>query len=683
MSSILLIDDSLTVRMDLNEIFFKAGFHVSSCSTAAEARQVFFKETFNLIVLDILLPDGDGIDLVKEIRANALNRDTPIMLLSTEAEVCDRVRGMNQGANEYVGKPYDKNYVLARAKALINRPEARLGENVLILLIDDSLTFREALRQQIEDAGYTVVTAATGEEGLHLAVDIRPHAIIVDGQLPGMDGPSVIRHLRNDAVLRRTPCILLTSAEGKAEELRALEAGADDFVTKESSPDIILARLNVQLRSMGTPLSLSAPSLVAPKRILAVDDSATYRNELGERLREEGFEPVLAASGEDALALLKVQPVDCILLDLIMPGMSGHETCRMIKNIPEMRDIPLLILTAVEDHATLVAGFNAGADDYIVKSGDFEVLKSRMRAQLRRKQFEDENRQFRDQLVRHELDAAEARAALELAEARRFFLSDLEAKNLALAEANVRLQETHDSLLSLQRQKEDWISYVVHDLKSPLTSIMANSLFLRNMPGIDADVLSCALDLVESSKEMQRLIMNMLDISRAEEGTLALRYEPIYASQMIEEMQRRFTRRFQDKSLQAQARGATNLIINADRDIIRRVLENILDNAIKNSPRGSSIFLECQNDAGWNQIRIGDEGYGIPDELRHQVFDKYVQLSGAPAPRIAGRGLGLAFCRIAIEAHGGKIWVESNAPQGSVFCVALPEPGALHPVSAH
>src|SRR5207248_1467727 len=120
--------------------------------------------------------------------------------------------------------------------------------------------------------------------------------------------------------------------------------------------------------------------------ILAVDDSPTYLNEVTEHLKQEGYEVLQAASGEEALDLLADQAIDCILLDFQMPGLSGKETCTRIKNVPDWRDIPLMMITALEEGEVMIEVFNAGADDYIKKSSDFEVLKARLRAQIRRKQ---------------------------------------------------------------------------------------------------------------------------------------------------------------------------------------------------------------------------------------------------------------------------------------------------------
>jgi PAS domain S-box-containing protein len=163
-----------------------------------------------------------------------------------------------------------------------------------------------------------------------------------------------------------------------------------------------------------------------------VDDSETYLEELATQLRVEGYDVVLARSGMEALELASVQSVDCILLDLIMPGLSGQETCRRIKETSALRDIPLLMLTGVQDREAMIEAINSGFDDYIPKSSDFDVIRARVRAALRRKQFEDENRTVREQLLRKEMEAAEARAQSKLAEARAALLSELQKSNARL-----------------------------------------------------------------------------------------------------------------------------------------------------------------------------------------------------------------------------------------------------------
>jgi PAS domain S-box-containing protein len=425
----LIVDDSLTVRMDLSETFENTGFSVTPCSTLQEARAALAGGSFALVVLDVLLPDGDGVAFLHELKTDPQTADVPVMLLSTEAQVRDRVHGLKTGADEYIGKPYDSGHVLARARELIRlkQPGLFADDRASVLVIDDSATFRNEMREALESAGYRVTTCATGEDGLHSAVNQRPAAVIVDHGLPGIDGSTVVRRMREDAVLRRTPCLVLTGSEDRTQEVRALEAGADGYVRKDENLTVLLARLAAVLRSSSSPsVPESQSSVLGPKRVLAVDDSATYLEELASQLREDSYDVVQARSGEEALELAAAQIVDCILLDLIMPGLSGYETCRRIKASSALRDIPLLMLTGVADQQAMIEGINSGADDYIPKSSDFDVIRARVRAALRRKQFEDENRSLREQSLRKEMEAAEVRAQRELAEARATLLAKLQ-----------------------------------------------------------------------------------------------------------------------------------------------------------------------------------------------------------------------------------------------------------------
>jgi DNA-binding response OmpR family regulator len=378
----LVVDDSLTVRMDVGDALQAAGFEVALCENLAKARQALTERPFALAVLDILLPDGSGIDFLRELKAKPSTAALPVMLLSSEAEVRDRVHGMHAGADEYLGKPYDVSRLVSRARALAQAREKRDGQpKSRVLVIDDSATFRAEIRAALEQADFLVEEAASGEEGLGLAASARPDAIVVDGVLPGIDGITVVRRLKSDSALRGTPCLLLTAAEGRKEELSALEAGADAFLKKTDDLEVILARLSALVRGAVRSVDESS-SLLGPKRVLAVDDSATYLGVLGRELQLEGYDVVLASSGEEALELLRAQPVDCILLDRVMPGLSGEETCRAIKASKVWRDIPLVMLTAQDGRDAMIEGINAGADDYIAKSADFDVLKARLRQRL-------------------------------------------------------------------------------------------------------------------------------------------------------------------------------------------------------------------------------------------------------------------------------------------------------------
>jgi two-component system NtrC family sensor kinase len=649
---ILIVDDSLTVRMDLGEAFELAGSTNTLCSTLAEARQAISMGSFDLIILDVLLPDGDGIEFLREIRATSSTAGTFVMLLSSEAEVRDRVRGLHTGADEYVGKPYDQSYVVARAQELLRKrePAGECAKSRTVLIIDDSPTFREELRSVLESSGYAVVTAGTGEEGLRAAVDSRPAVIVVDGVLPGIDGSTVIRRIRADAVLRSTPCILLTASEERGAELEALDAGADAYVRKEEDPGIILARVTAVLRSSGTSSAVvSTWSLLGPKRILTVDDSLTYLHEVAAQLREEGYDVVTARSGEEALELLSVQTVDCILLDLVMPGLSGQETCRRIKGSAAWRDIPLIMHTALEEQDAMIEGINAGADDYIAKSSDLEVLMARVRAQLRRKQFEDENRNIREQLLQKELEVAAANSARELAEARATFVEELERKNSEL---------------------EAFSYSVSHDLRAPLRSIDGFSRLLLedHRDKLDKEGQDYLRRVCESAQRMGELIDDLLLLSRVGRAELSRDRVDLsgIARAAVEELQTKDPERVVRLSIEDQ------LLAEADSRLMRVAFDNLLGNAWKFTAKVSEPRIEVGIDQqqGGAVFFVRDNGAGFNMKYAESLFHPFQRLHNESD--FPGTGIGLATVHRIIDRHGGRIWASSAVDQGATFYFTIP-----------
>lgn len=643
--TVLIVDDSLTVRMDLAEAFGAAGFRPVLCATIAEARQALTNESVRVVVLDVLLPDGDGIELLKEIRASDSASATTVMMLSTEAEIKDRIRGLQTGADEYVGKPYDTKYVVSRARELLRLRRAdTTDERFTILVIDDSKTFREELRQAFETTGYTVLLATSGEEGLRIAATQRPSAIVVDGVLPGIDGSTVIRRVRLDAALRGVPCLLLTASEDLGAELRALDAGADAFVRKEEDVEVILARLAAMLRQAAIAKTDDTASLLGPKKILAVDDSVTYLQELASSLRDEGYDMVLARSGEEALELLAVQPVDCILLDLIMPGLSGQETCRRIKAAQVVRDIPLLMLTALEDRSAMLDGLGAGADDYISKSSEFEVLKARVRAQIRRKQFEDENRRIREELLKKELEAAGARASRELAETRAALLEELERKN---------------------KELEAFSYSVSHDLRAPLRSIDGFSqAFLEDYADrVDAKGQGYLQRVRSAAQRMGELIDDMLQLSRI--GRLEIRREETDLSELARLVVAELKKHEPDRDVNVQI--TEGLITETDPRLMRIAMENLLGNAWKFTRKVSDAVIEfgTADFIDGKAYFVRDNGAGFRMEYAEKLFRPFQRLHSEED--FPGTGIGLATVYRVIDRHGGRVWAESDVGKGATF----------------
>jgi DNA-binding response OmpR family regulator len=666
LSAILIVDDSLTVRMDLVEALDVAGLRSVACATLGEARAALRTHAIALAILDVRLPDGDGVSFLEELRVDASYAELPILMLSSEADVKDRIRGLRRGANDYIGKPYDTTAMIDRIRQLIGGIPSTAR---LVLLIDDSPTFRAELGDALSREGYVIATAASGPEGLRIAGSQRPAAIIVDGVMPEMDGGTVIRRVRLDPALRTTPCILLTGSDDAASEVRALDAGADAFVRKESDVDLILARLRVVLRAAREDSSATI-SLLSPKRILAVDDSPSYLHALADQLRGEGYDVAQATSGEEAIDLLAVQHVDCILLDRIMPGLSGAETCERIKAAPIVRDIPLIMLTSLEGREAMIDGFSAGADDFISKSSGLDVLKARVQAQIRRKQFEDEHRSVREQLLRSEHEAAEARAAKELAETRAALVEQLERSNRELGAANRELATANRELAAANRELEAFSYSVSHDLRAPLRWIDAFTRALgedageRLVPGERAHIKR----VLAATAQMSELIDALLEFSRVSRSQLAR--TPIdlgvIANAVLAELRAREPGRVVDVTVRDDLRA------NGDGKLIRIVLDNIIGNAWKfTSIRGEAhIEIGAVSDQGDRIYFVRDDGAGFDAANAARLFMPFQRLHSEAEFR--GTGIGLATVHRIIERHGGRIWAESSRGAGATFHFTLP-----------
>lgn len=636
---VLIVDDSLTVRMDLAEAFEEAGLPTSPCATLTEAREALARGSVALVILDVQLPDGDGVDLLREIRAAPATAALPVLMLSAEPEVRERARGLQMGASDFVGKPYDAALVVARVQEILGQRAALTARGgATVLVIDDSATYREALRDALAKAGYGVAAAASGEEGLRLVASTRPAVVVVDGVMPGIDGPTVIRRLRLDASLRGTPCLLLTASEDDGAELRALDAGADAFVRKGDDLDVILARLAALLRhaETGEP---AAPRPVGPQRILAVDDSATYLQELAAVLRGDGYEVVLARSGEEALDLMAGGGFDCVLLDVVMPGLGGHETCRRLKASTVTRETPLIMMTALDERAAMVDGLSTGADDFLTKSADFEVLKARVRAQLRRKQFEDEHRRVRERLLKSAHEAAEERAARRLAETRAALAEELERRN---------------------RELEAFSYSVSHDLRAPLRAIDGFSEMLeqdqaarlddegrehlrrvraaaRRMSELIDDLLSLSR---VSRTELARVSVDLGVVARAVAGQLAPGVELVVGDAMV---------------------------VDADPRLMRVVFENLLGNAWKFTSKVERPRVEVgaarEGDAVAYFVR--DNGAGFNEAYASKLFSPFQRLHSER--EFPGTGIGLATVQRIVDRHGGRVWARGEVGRGATF----------------
>lgn len=240
------------------------------------------------------------------------------------------------------------------------------------------------------------------------------------------------------------------------------------------------------------------------------------------------------------------------------------------------------------------------------------------------------------------------------------------------AELEQRVARRTADLVRVQRQKDELAQLIVHDLRSPASGIMlASKVRLRDRATTDLDRQRWQ-NVHASAEAIHRMAMNLLDNMRSEDGTFTPRMAPVSSGKLLADAVEQMTPVAVGtaRELQVDDRGMPTAIV-CDEEIVRRLLQNLLDNAIRHTPEGSSVILRARGDRDWLELRVIDHGPGIPAEQRDSVFRKGVQLHASPGVG-SGRGLGLTFCQLAVMSHGGSISIEDNAPNGCVFVVRLP-----------
>ena len=407
-------------------------------------------------------------------------------------------------------------------------------------------------------------------------------------------------------------------------------------------------------------------------RVLIVDDSMTYIQELASQLQEEDYIVIMASSGEEALACLATEQVDGILLDLIMPGLSGQEACKVIKQRAIWRDIPLIMLTAHDDRDAMIECINAGADDYIAKSADFEVLKVRLRAHLRRKHFEDENNRIREKLVRSETEATASK---------RF--------EQALQETNVEMESAKSAAEKANLAKSDFLSGMSHELRSPLNAILGFAQLMDTASPPPSDLQKESItQILQAGWHLLKLINEILDLSVVESGKVSLSLEPVSLPEVLLECQTMM-------EAQAQQRGILMTFplfkqpsfVWADQTRLKQIVINLLSNAIKyNQASGQVIVDYTVMSSECIRISFKDTGAGLSPEKIAQLFQPFNRL-GQEAGIVAGTGIGLVVTKQLVELMNGVMGVDSTVGQGSVFWVELrstpaPELKVVAPVEA-
>ena len=367
--------------------------------------------------------------------------------------------------------------------------------------------------------------------------------------------------------------------------------------------------------------------------ILCVDDIEANLELLESVLVPRGYTVVTAAGGQVALSKLKSQPIDLVLLDVMMPGMNGFDVCRQIKGDQKLRNIPVILITALSAREDRIRGIEAGAEEFLSKPLDQTEALARIRMLLKVKEFDDDRRR-----------------------------------------AEEALQLSNDRLREVEALRDSLVDMIVHDLRNPLTAIVNFAHFIETVDGehLSEKGRGYVGYIIKSADVLTEMCSSMLDVSKMESGQLQLKPTTCDLGAIAREVVSRMD------ALKGECQIALTLpgqpvYVRGEAQLLSRLLQNLVGNALKFVP-GATGRVDVGLEQVGERVRctIRDNGPGIPPEHREKVFDKFWQGEARQQGVKYSSGLGLTFCKMVVEAHGGRIGVESAAGTGSVFWFELP-----------
>lgn len=353
-------------------------------------------------------------------------------------------------------------------------------------------------------------------------------------------------------------------------------------------------------------------------RVLIVDDNEMNRDMLCRRLAREGYDVTPAADGHQALSACDQQEFDLIVLDIMMPGISGLDVLKTLRKQHTVMDLPVIMATAKNQSEDVVEALKLGANDYVTKPIDFPVLLARVRTQM--------------------------------------------------------------SLRRLSQQKDEFVRVASHDLKNPLLiiSTTAHIVEQRVPPGAEMtrEVYQMLGTISRHARTMERIIKDFLDFQAMEDGRLSLDLVQISLNDVARLVVENNADYARGKNMTLLFEPAPDLAqAQADPDRLYQVIQNYVGNAIKFGPRDSSVVVRTRNDDHRLFLEVQDAGPGLnPEDLR-KVFTKYARLSNKPTGAEKSSGLGLAICKELVTLHGGEVGVRTNSEgPGVTFWFSLPLP---------
>jgi len=358
-----------------------------------------------------------------------------------------------------------------------------------------------------------------------------------------------------------------------------------------------------------------------PPKIMVVDDTVANLKLLEEMLGKQGYLVRSFPRGRLALAAAAREQPDLILLDIQMPEMDGFEVCERFKADPLLAPIPIIFISAQHETMDKLRAFTLGGVDYVTKPFQFAEVDARVRT------------------------------------------------HLELRRQKVALQQSYERLKELELVRENLAHMVVHDMRSPLFAIMMALELVQMNVATPPPKVTKYLDMaVGNVNKLTEMVNQLLDISRLESGRMPMtktRGDLADTAKVVVDSLHPLAA---DRRIILCA--AEPVLASYDKDLVGRILTNLIGNALKFTPVEEEVKITLDRKGAAARLSVMDMGPGIPPEFREKIFEKFAQLEGEK--RKYGTGLGLTFCKLAVEAHGGEIGVESVADEGNTFWFTIP-----------
>lgn len=377
--------------------------------------------------------------------------------------------------------------------------------------------------------------------------------------------------------------------------------------------------------------------------ILVVDDNPTNLQVLLESLKRTGFKILVARTGESAIQQAEYGKPDLILLDVMMPGIDGFETCRRFKTLEAFKEIPIIFMTALTDTMDKLKGFQAGGVDYVTKPLQHEEVLARVVTHLTIRRLQQESR-----------------------------------------EQHLLLQEKHAELQALNASKDKFFSIISHDLRSPLSSVLVGMRLLTDPQSrvSESEKDEILHDTRKTVEQLYSLLDNLLVWSRLQRGLMEYEPKPLDLQPLFERNATLFAANAEQKQITIRQTVTAPIFAFADTQMIDTVIRNLISNALKFTEAQGVITLSaCQNDQSV-EITVADTGIGMDAEAVAKLFRLDVRYNQLGTVGEKGTGLGLNVCKEFAEKNGGSIAVESVVGAGTTFRVTLPKPSPASPDAA-